>query len=133
MPRYDFRCRQCADGVDDVILSINHDKTDRPYCYACEQFMEQHFTVPPTIHWKDPQIEPFRAVGIPGQPVVTSTRQNRELMARHDLVDANDIKPPTHKDDIDNQRAVEESIKAITPDAKVSDKMAQQGLLDPST
>jgi hypothetical protein len=130
MPTYDFKCKKCSKEIKNVLLRITHDEADRPCC--CGETMGQHFTVPPMVHWVDPQIEPFRAVGIPGQPVVTSTKQNRELMARHDLVDANDIKPPTHQDDIDNQKAVEESIKAITPDAKVSDKMAQQGLLDPS-
>lgn len=133
MPRYDFRCRQCADGTDNVVLPINHEKTDRPYCYACEQFMEVHITVPPMVHWSDPQIEPFRAVGIPGQPIITSTKQNRELMARHDLVDANDLgPPPTHHDDARVAAEVEESIQAITPDADLRGKMAEQGLNDPS-
>ena len=133
MPRYDFRCRQCADGTDNVVLPINHEKTDRPYCYACEQFMEVHITVPPMVHWSDPQIEPFRAVGIPGQPVITSTKQNRELMARHDLVDANDLgPPPTQQDQMKTVDEISETIDAITPDAEQRDNMAKQGLLDPS-
>lgn len=133
MPTYDFRCRQCGDGTDNVVLSIHHEKTDRPYCYACEQQMEVHITTPPMVHWVDPQIEPFRHVGIPGQPMVSSMREHRELMARHNMVDANDLDVPTHEEQADTYKQVQAEIEAITPDKETSDRMAEQGLLDPST
>lgn len=131
MPTYDFKCGICEREQLNVLLRITHDDADKPNC--CDQPMGYHITTPPMVHWKDPLIEPFRAVGVPGKPVVTSTKQNRELMARHDLVDANDLgPPPTHLDDLKVQSEVRESIAAITPDAETSDKMAKQGLLDPS-
>ena len=131
MPTYDFKCKKCGSMRENVLLRITHDDADKPCC--CDQAMDYHITTPPMVTWKDPQIEPFRAVGIPGKPIVTSTKQNRELMARHDLVDANDLgPPPTYKDDLKVAADVEKSINAITPDAETSDKMAKQGLLDPS-
>jgi hypothetical protein len=132
MPTYDFKCRRCGFLRENVLLRITHDDADKPCC--CGDAMEYHISTPPLVHWVDPQIEAFRAVGVPGKPVVTSTRQNRELMARHDLVDANDLGPaPTYQDDLETNKKVQESIKAISPTAEQRDKMAKQGLLDPST
>ena len=133
MPRYDFKCRTCGTIREDVILSIKHTPVDRPFC--CKVPMATHISTPPMVHWVDPVIEPFRAIATKDQPVITTTKQNREYMARNGLVDANEVvgPPPTHLDDERVHAEVQESIKAITPDAKTSARMAEQGLMDPST
>jgi hypothetical protein len=73
--------------VIDKVLSIMHTEQDRPMC--CGQHMKTHISVPPMIHWVDPIIEPFKHVAVQSDEVITSKRQNKEFMKRHDLVYAN--------------------------------------------
>jgi hypothetical protein len=99
--------------------------------------MGYHITQAPMVHWNDPVIEPFRAIATKDRPVITSTKQNREYMARHDLVDANEVVEavPTHIEQEETHKEVLESIAAITPTGDESatiDEMKSQGLMDPS-
>ena len=81
------------------------------------------------VHWVDPVIEPFRAVATKDMPVITTTKQNREYMARHGLVDANEVaRPPTEEEYQRTKKEIDDSIKAITPSEEVSANMRQQGL-----
>jgi hypothetical protein len=116
MPRYDFMCGQCNRLVKDVFLPITHAETDRPVC--CDATMGQHFTVPPMVAWIDPVIEPFRNPAAPRDSkdaVITSKKQRREFMAKNNLVDGNDFKPPSHQEQKEAVAEMEKSVKAITP------------------
>lgn len=132
MPTYDFKCRKCERIQENVLLRITHDELDKPHC--CEQPMAYHITQAPLVHWHDPIIEPFRAIATKDQPVISTTRENREYMARNGLIDANELgPPPTEADQARTVAEMEKSIAAITPDAETSAMMADQGLMDPST
>lgn len=114
MPTYDFRCGHCGKTMNNVLLRITHDECDRPHC--CGSVMGQHFTVPPMVHWSDPVIEPFRnpaAKRGDKDAVITSQRQRREFMKKNDLVDANDIKPPSHQEQTEAVAEMKKSIDAI--------------------
>jgi len=128
MPVYDFKCGVCKTMKQNVVLPITHVEEDRPKC--CDQIMGQHFTVPPQVHWVDPVIEPFRHVATPDRPVITTTRQNREYMKRNNLVDMNDVGPPTDEEHSKTLKEINESIEKITPKKELSDTMRNQGLLD---
>ena len=101
---------------------------EKPQC--CDEAMNYHITTPPLVHWVDPVIEPFRAIATKDMPVITTTKQNREYMARHDLLDANEVieKVPSHEEQKETHAKVMESIDAITPDAELAQKMSEQGL-----
>ena len=127
MPQYDFRCSECGEMRQNVLLRITHDDCDKPHC--CDKPMDYHITTPPLVHWVDPVIEPFRAVATKDMPVISTTRQNREYMKRHDLVDANEIaKPPTKEEHAKTKKAIKKSIEAITPSKEVAGRMAEKGL-----
>lgn len=127
MPTYDFKCRECGEERLNVLLRITHDDADKPHC--CGEPMAHHITTVPMVHWADPIIEPFRAVATKDMPVITTSRQNREYMKRHDLVDANEVaKPPTQEEYEKTKKEIDDSIKAITPTTGVSGKMRKQGL-----
>jgi hypothetical protein len=127
MPTYDFKCRECGKMQENVLLRITHDEADKPCC--CGETMQHHITTPPMVHWVDPVIEPFRAIATKDRPVITTTKQNREYMARNGLVDANEIsRPPTMEEDARTKKEIKESIEAITPSKELSGKLAEQGL-----
>jgi len=127
MPNYDFKCRECGEIRENVLLRITHDECDRPFC--CGNVMQQHFTVPPQVHWVDPVIEPFRAIATKDRPVITTQRQNREYMARNGLVDANDFgPPPTQKEQMAEAGKMQESIDAISPTAEQAARLQEAGL-----
>ena len=132
MPSYDFKCEKCENLVEDTILRIIHTEKDIPEC--CGQTMGYHISQPPLVHWVDPIIEPFRAIATKDRPLIRTTRENREYMARNGLIDANELGPPPSESE---QRAtvarMQKEIAAITPDAETSAKMESLGLLDPST
>lgn len=93
-----------------------------------------YFTVPPQIHWKHYELENggFIAHGVAGRPVITSLRQRRELMARHDLADANDFgRPQSKAEQMEfHNNVIMPTIDAITPPKEVLADMKQQGLDD---
>lgn len=132
MPRYDFKCGECDHVVENKILRITHSDSDIPK--HCGQTMGYHITQAPSVVWVDPIIEPFRAIATKDRPVISSTRENREYMARNGLIDANELgPPPTKAEQMETVAKMQESISAITPDAETSAIMESQGLLDPST
>lgn len=133
MPNYDFKCPACGTILEHQFLRITHLPDEVPHC--CESPMNYHITQPPLVHWKDPMIEPFRAIATKDRPVITTAKQNREYMARNGLVDANEVveKPPTHEEQAETHAQVVESIEKISPSAEVRDNMDKQGLLDPLT
>jgi hypothetical protein len=64
-------------------------------------------------------------------PVVTSRRQSREMMKRHNLVNANDAGPaPSFKDQSKERDKINESIAAITPSGEIAKDMKDRGILD---
>lgn len=127
MPVYDFKCKTCGNMSIDVVLPITHTKDQAPRC--CGDRMGYHISSVPSVLWKDPNIEPFRAVATPDRPVITSTRQHREYMARNNLVDANDLfDAPTQESERETLRQINESIEAITPSGQVADEMRRRGM-----
>jgi hypothetical protein len=91
--------------------------------------MKYHITTPPMVHWKDPIIDAFRPIATKNAPVINSQRENREYMARHDLVDANDFgPPPTQKEQMEEAGKMQESINAISPTAEQAARLQADGL-----
>ena len=130
MPSYDFKCKICDKIIEDQILRITHTPDQIPVC--CDQPMGYRITQPPLVHWHDPVIEPFRnpaAKRGDKDEIIQTTRQRKEFMAKNDLVDANDIKPPSHEEQKEVQKEVARSIAAISPDDKARSGMEKQGLL----
>ena len=127
MPRYDFKCHECDKVSRDVILPITHRAGDLPEC--CGEDMRYYITTPPSVVWKDPNIDAFRHVGIAGQPVVSSMKEHRECLARNDMVDANDLfDPPSVAEQKRSQAEAQESIDSITPTAEQSKQLQVDGL-----
>lgn len=128
MPTYDFKCKKCESVTEDVLLRITHTHADKPQC--CGEPMGYHITSAPLVHWIDPVIAPFKHVAVKSDEVITTTRQNREFMKRHDLVDVNDVKPPSHEENQKTLQEINKSIEKITPTVEQSATMRKQGLLD---
>jgi hypothetical protein len=129
MPTYDFKCHNCGKTMKNVLLRITHDEADRPGC--CGETMRQHFTVPPSVVWVDPIIEPFRAIATKDRPVITTARQNREYMERNNLIDANELgPPPSHEDQKRELKEINESIAKVTPSVEQKSQMRDVGVSD---
>lgn len=130
MPIYDFKCDTCEKKVLNRILRITHTEDELPTC--CNRTMGYYITRAPMVHWIDPVIEPFRAIATKDQPVITTTRQNREYMARNGLVDANDVvcKPPSNVDQENEVAEMQQTIDEITPKGELAHEMKDRGLLD---
>jgi hypothetical protein len=129
---YDFRCKTCGVIREDVVLPIRHTVDERPKC--CGATMPMYFSTFPMVQFKAYELEGggFVAHGIEGRPVITSLKQRKELMARHDLVDANDFGPPPDKmaDVKHYHEVIKPSIDAITPSNEVLREMKDRGLAD---
>ena len=132
MAVYDFKCGECGSVQSNVVLKISHRPEDKPVC--CNAPMNYYITKAPMVRFRDYELKDggFRAVGIPGRPVVTSLKQNRELMRRHDLLDANELigTPPTHLDQEHEAQELQKTIDAITPNEQQKRQLAKDGLLD---
>jgi hypothetical protein len=129
MPRYDFKCERCETVIQNKVLRISHTPEDLPSC--CDRSMGYHITQPPLVHWVDPVIEPFRAIATKDRPVISSMKENREYMARNDLVDANELgPPPTQTEQMGKAAEMQKSIDAISPSGELKKDMSSQGLLD---
>jgi hypothetical protein len=133
MPRYDFKCPECGHIEENVLMRITHQREDLPF--HCMSRMSYHITSAPMVHWEDPNIEPFRSIADKDRTLISTSRQRKEYMKKHDLVDGNEVvgKPPTKQDDLAVQEQVRKSIEAITPTVEQSAKMVEQGLMDPPT
>ena len=126
---YDFKCDHCAKIDEDVYLPITHEDCDHPYC--CGMHMQHHISKAPTVQWKDYMLlnGGFVAHSIPGKPVVTSRKQNRDLMERNGLVDANDYGPPPTKSDQMERHHKDQALNAqFEPPEHVKAEMKRQGL-----
>lgn len=129
MPMYDFQCGECGRVIENKLLRITHTKDELPAC--CNQTMGYYITQPPLVHWRDPNIEPFRAIATKDRPVIRTTRENREYMKRHGLIDANELGPPPEREHQEKTVAeMQKSIDAITPKGQVADEMKKRGMLD---
>jgi hypothetical protein len=95
--------------------------------------MGYYVTQPPLVHWRDPLIEPFRAIATADQPVITTAKQNRDYMERNDLISANDCgPPPTNAEQQAMVAEMKESIDKITPTVAQEARMKEDGIMDPS-
>ena len=131
MPQFDFYCKTCKTLKENVVLNITHSESDRPVC--CEATMRVYHTVPPLIHWRDPNIDAFRAIATPDKPIINNTRENRAYMEKHDLIldgDRYDTPPPNKADDIATNAEAQKSIDAITPDASQLKQLVSDGVID---
>lgn len=127
MPLYDFRCSKCDTIKEDVVLPITHRSSEKPRC--CNETMNYFISTVPMVMWKDPNIEPFRAVGTKDAPIISSMKENREYMARNGLVDANDLyDPPTQAQQQEAIAEAQASIDAITPNAQQAEQIKKMGL-----
>jgi hypothetical protein len=129
MPLYDFQCEKCEEVVENKHLSILHDIYDLPVC--CDRPMGYYITQPPMVHWKDPNIEPFRSVATKDRPIISTTKERREYMARNHLLDANEVcEPPSHAEQKRVRAEAQESIEAITPTGAIKEDLKKRGLAD---
>ncbi len=129
MPVYDFKCPKCSAILKDMPLSIRHKDDEHPACYQCGELMTHYITTPPMVYWRDPNIDAFRHIALPKAPLVNNMKEHRELMARHDVVDANDlVKPPTIQEERATRAESQESIDAISPTVKQAAQLQEMGL-----
>jgi hypothetical protein len=129
MAIYDFKCSKCERIDEDVILSITHLNSELPLC--CDTIMGYHITKPPSVHWVDPVIEPFRSIATKDKPIISTTKERREYMARNDLLDANDVcEPPSDAQQKQAREEMQDSIDAITPSGAIKEDLEKRGLTD---
>lgn len=131
MAVYDFKCPECNHIKEDVVMSIKHEDHEHPEC--CGVQMDHYITIPPMVRFRDAEFKDggFIAHSIAGKPVITSRRQNREMMKRHNLIDANDLgPPPTKADQMKEHAKTQQTIADITPTKQVLSEMKRQGLTD---
>lgn len=132
MAVYDFKCNVCGAVDTDVILSMNHEDADHPIC-CYGMTMNHHITKAPMMWMAETELEDggFIADGIEGRPLITNRKQRRELMAEHDLLDANDFgAPPTHLDQEAENEKLQKDIDAITPTPELRERMKADGFGD---
>ena len=128
---YDFKCAYCQKIEEDVILPITHVDEEHPDC--CGRGMQHHISKAPSVQWRDPMLlnGGFVAHSMPGKPVITSQRQNREMMKRHNLIDANDLgPPPTKAEQMAQHHKDQAQIAEFEPPKHVMDDLKRQGLAD---
>ena len=111
MAIYDFRCKMCERIEVDVVLPMTHTREDRPHCHGLP--METHITTAPMVHWKDYDVN-YVPVSVKNAPPITSRKQEKEFMKKHDLVHA-DFDPPTREEELATVAETKRSIAAITP------------------
>ena len=129
MPNYDFKCGDCKRIVENKFLSISHTPDDLPTC--CNRSMGYYITQPPLVHWVDPIIEPFRSIATKDKPIISTTRERREYMARNGLLDANDVcQPPTQAEQKQAREEIQDSIDSITPTGAIKEDLKKHDLLD---
>lgn len=129
MPLYDFKCKECDSLIVNKQLRISHIKSELPTC--CDTIMGYHITTPPSVVWNDPVIEPFRSIATADRPIIHTAKERREYMARHDLVDSNELgPPPTLADTAKAQAETQASVDAINPTGQLKEEMKRQNLLD---
>ena len=130
---FDMKCQNCDNVKLDVYLPFEHDDTDHPQC--CRMPMRKYHLTMGLVHWRDPALQDggFIAHSMPGAPVITSTKQNRELMKRHNLLDANEVysgKTPTKAEQMAEHQKSLDSIAAVTPTAQEADMLKSAGITD---
>ena len=126
---YDFKCIACGEIKENVILPITHEDDEHPSC--CHEPMRHYMTKAPSIRWRDPMLLDggFIAHSMPGKPVITSQAQNREMMKRHNLVDANDLgTPPTKQQQMEQHHSDQAALEKMKPPEHVMKEMSRQGL-----
>jgi hypothetical protein len=127
MSIYDLKCKHCDTYEIDVILPITHTQDDLPK--HCGEAMGYYITSPPSVHWVDPIIEPFRSVATKDKPIITSNRQRKEYMLRNGLLDANEVcEPPTPAETKRQVAQMQESINDITPSGEIKEDLDKRGL-----
>jgi len=134
MSVYDFRCSECGEVTRNVFLPMDHADSDHPSC--CGQQTAHHHTKMGMVHWKDYQLPDggFVAHSMPGKPVITSVKENKEMMRRHGLVDANEYysgtENPTKAGDMQKHADDMKSIDAITPTDSEMRQLKSDGVIN---
>ena len=108
---YTYRCTACKETHTRVRrVAHRHDAAD------CDCGAPARLEITPVaVNTSGCTFEPFQSPAIKGKPVITSERQRREMMKRHDLVDANELySPPTEAEQKQQHEAVLESVNAIS-------------------
>jgi len=127
---FDFKCPECGDVLEDVMLSCMHEDDEHPACYTCGEFMNHYITKAPWGYVTDTEFPvPFKA-GAKGE-IITGAKQRREFMARNDLLDANEVMtPPTKNEEAIAHKKISKSIADITPTAKQKEELKSVGIGD---
>jgi hypothetical protein len=129
MAIYDFKCSKCDRIDENVTLPITHQECELPIC--CDTIMGYYITKPPSVHWIDPVIEPFRSIATKDKPIIRTTRERREYMARNQLLDANDVcEPPSQAQQKQAREEMQDSIDAITPTGAIKEDLEKRDLMD---
>lgn len=87
MAIYDFKCDECESVLTNVIMKVADLDHARPAC--CDRPMSVLISAPPMGHVKNFD---YRCP-VTGQQV-TTLRQRKNIMAEHNLRDANGLAPP---------------------------------------
>ncbi len=126
---FDFKCGACNTVKADVVLPFNHAAEDHPGC--CGEPMKKHFTSFPMVTWTDGDLPDGAFKPDRSGTVISTRKERREYMARHDLVDANELgPPPTNEEQRATVEELEKSVAAITPNAQQEYELQQSGILE---
>lgn len=125
---YDFKCVTCSRIEEDVYLSIHHTDDDHPAC--CGEHMQDYITRAPYVAWQDRQLLDGGFKANHDGTLITSVKQNKEYMARHDLqlIDDNYV-APTIFSERKERAASKAAIDAITPTDDQMERMVEDGTM----
>lgn len=89
---------------------------DRHNAVSCECGAQARLVITPVaVNTSGCTFEGFQAHGVAGRPVITNQKQRKDMMARHDLVDANEtFIPPTHAEQAETHAKVQESVNTVS-------------------
>ena len=126
---YDFKCVHCGEIIEDVYLAMTHEDHEHPMC--CGLQSRHYITRAPMVHFKDFELKDggYVSHSMKGKPVITSIPQERELLKRHNLINASEMgQPPTKADQIVQNRKDEQLNKQFEVPDYVKREMTAQGL-----
>lgn len=105
---YTYQCTECG-ARQEKSRKVAH----RHASVTCDCGGYANLAITPVaINTSGCTFDAFQAHGVAGRPVVTNERQRKEMMAKHDLLDANEtFTPPTHAE---QKREHENAVESAT-------------------
>jgi putative FmdB family regulatory protein len=107
MPIYEYRCAACG-ATQDAFARIDDRDTSAPHCCGqatARMLSAPMVSVPQNCEYKCPVTD----------QIVTSYRQRRNIMAEHNLRDANDLKPSYVIEQTKKKTAARQALAAQLP------------------